>query len=420
MITEKMSSFNIHKLTEEQYQSAFEAGEIDELAMYLTPDEAQEDPTTPDTPVTAKAERVFSLDKVACIGDSFLHGTYARKNASVAPYGWGEALRDLVRLQNPDAKFSFWYEGGSGYVSAGIHAGKTFADHITNLADFLAAESAKGTEYADVSDGVAGSTHTKRLDIVHPDEIETVIIIGGVNDANNGYQVDFTAVVDNAKARFKNAKIVLAMNPLCSRFLQVQNAYNQDPPNGQPNPVTNDFFRQLMSPSEFPEEVHILTDSCNWLLADESLNGDNLHPNRDGYKRIAEHLLYASYGIPRDYSYQYSVPYPHETSFDGAEVPSFGNVTIAYGKAGETVTFSVYGKIDKEHSGEILIGRKPTWMSRANPVVLPLGLYVNGNYTALANTYLAFKYGGTFLVVPEHPATDLVLYGTAIASIESL
>lgn len=39
MITESLSTLNIHKLTQEQYDRELEAGRIDENALYLTPDE---------------------------------------------------------------------------------------------------------------------------------------------------------------------------------------------------------------------------------------------------------------------------------------------------------------------------------------------------------------------------------------------
>lgn len=40
MITENVSTFKIHKLTQEQYESALAAGNLDENALYLTPDQS--------------------------------------------------------------------------------------------------------------------------------------------------------------------------------------------------------------------------------------------------------------------------------------------------------------------------------------------------------------------------------------------
>lgn len=37
MITENLSTLKIHNLTKEQYEQEFEAGRIDENALYLTP-----------------------------------------------------------------------------------------------------------------------------------------------------------------------------------------------------------------------------------------------------------------------------------------------------------------------------------------------------------------------------------------------
>lgn len=39
MITNNLSTLKIHKLTKEQYERALAAGNIDENALYLTPDE---------------------------------------------------------------------------------------------------------------------------------------------------------------------------------------------------------------------------------------------------------------------------------------------------------------------------------------------------------------------------------------------
>lgn len=40
MITENLSTLKIHRLTQEQYERELEAGNIDENALYLTPDES--------------------------------------------------------------------------------------------------------------------------------------------------------------------------------------------------------------------------------------------------------------------------------------------------------------------------------------------------------------------------------------------
>ena len=39
MITEKISTLKIHRLTQEQYERALEEGKIDDTALYLTDDE---------------------------------------------------------------------------------------------------------------------------------------------------------------------------------------------------------------------------------------------------------------------------------------------------------------------------------------------------------------------------------------------
>lgn len=42
MITENLSTLKIHKLTQAQYEREREAGRLDENAIYLTPDEAED------------------------------------------------------------------------------------------------------------------------------------------------------------------------------------------------------------------------------------------------------------------------------------------------------------------------------------------------------------------------------------------
>ena len=47
MITENVSTLKIHKLTQAQYDRALEAGNIDETALYITPEELSD--ATPST-----------------------------------------------------------------------------------------------------------------------------------------------------------------------------------------------------------------------------------------------------------------------------------------------------------------------------------------------------------------------------------
>lgn len=355
--------------------------------------------------------RTFSLNKVVCIGDSFCHGWYdPLATTGGTPYGWAEALRDMAKRYNPDAKFALNYEGGSGFIIQGgddnNRSENAFPQHIHNLAGWLRDAEGETMQVGDANHGY------KTVDVIAPEDVETVIIVGGINDVNKGITVDYTNAVNMAKSDFPNAKIVLAMTPMCSRYFHVEATYIDD--NGNPkfdgNPKSKDYFGQLLTQSTDPN-VCILTDSHQWLITDDFFYGDGLHPNKDGYKRIAEHLLLASRGLCKHSEHQYSLTYPYETNVGTAEVPLFGYATITYRKVGDSVRFTVDGDVKATFGGqEVLIGSRPPWMSTANFVVLPI---------ADTGVYLKFAYGGVFLVLPEF-TEDFRFKGSAMLSLDEL
>ena len=73
MITENLSTLKIHKLTQEQYDRELSAGNIDENALYLTPDE-NIDAVDLTSDQTVTGVKTFSNGII--IGDNGVHLTY--------------------------------------------------------------------------------------------------------------------------------------------------------------------------------------------------------------------------------------------------------------------------------------------------------------------------------------------------------
>lgn len=74
MITENLSTLKIHKLTQSQYNRELEAGNLDESALYLTPDEAV---TLNDLGVTATSAELNYMDGVTSNVQTQLNGKAA-------------------------------------------------------------------------------------------------------------------------------------------------------------------------------------------------------------------------------------------------------------------------------------------------------------------------------------------------------
>lgn len=447
--------------------------------------------------------KTFSLNNVVCIGDSFLHGYFGRekgKPAGWVPYGWGECLRDMALQDNPDAKFAFWYEGDSGYLTGGTKyqsinpdtneiiekGGHTFSEHIENLAKRLKDENEAGNTKM-VYDDPFGTSKT--MDVIPPEEVETVIILGGISDVNyvdianevyTGKVIEISdpygagAVVDMALVKFPNAKIVLAMNPMCSKYIACEQFYDDNDELRKRHPSVY-YFDSLRHPYEDTTEyndtnlkeylpsdmdtlsdneqneirframmkkrlakesrVCILPESYQWILCDESLRsdytnvyetnedgsqildengnpivkiaGDGLHPTLKGYKRIAAHLHYASKGLNLETSNEYS------KAFNDMENGTFG-IELTYRKVGNNVSFFITGWIDADNavripdpvngkdSDFILIGTRPTWMSQAYDVVIPI-------HSTVPGSALYFTGSGIVLYVPKNFVTDKVV-----------
>lgn len=287
----------------------------------------------------------FSLKNVVCIGDSFLDGAlYGSEQASYGRnlHGWGRYLKDMAQTDNPDAIFR--YEFSEGYAGfAAIGQGEYGVDFKGQI-----------------------ELYNNSMNDTEKQAVETVIIVGGVNDCLQGKKAIIWETVNKAKSVFLNAKIVVAMSPLISM---------QDP----------FLFYQLRKPTHDPR-VCVLTDSWRLLIADSETYGDSIHPNILGYKRIAAYLYHASKGL----SYGSAILY--EKVFEGI----WGSVNVRFFKDEGTVTMSVVGYVNDGSMGFIEIGARPFWMRQtSHEVVIPIWSDVKGVALQFVND--KFK-----IIMPEH------------------
>lgn len=308
--------------------------------------------------------RGFSLNNVVCIGDSFLAGEGANG------FGWGSRLWRMATLLNPDAQFYQQAQGWTGFVR------KVDSINFTGLIQKQA---------ADMSDEAR-------------EAVETVIIVGGVNDVRSHaavseddveftpFDIDITDTVSMAADKFPNARVVVAMSPICTKAEMVASCY-----------------QQLRCPSTDPN-VCVLTDSYQWLLGKPGyVSEDGLHPNYDGYSQIAAHLFYASRGIHCDSHYEYTQAYSGD----------FGSVSITYSKSGNDVSFRVVGTVASvEDVDYVQIGSRPYWMCHLHEAVIPV-------WSTVPNTALYFTGAGTFIRIPAQSGTA-VFNGNATISLDMI
>lgn len=314
--------------------------------------------------------RGFSLNNVVCIGDSFCDGATDGEDY-VSGQGWGYYLKLMERKDNQDATFSQTAVGGTGFHQT--------VDDVNF--------------YALVESQASDMTEAER------NAVETVIIMGGVNDANAGIHISYDETVALAMEKFPNAKIVVGMNPMCSKYLWCEANYSDT----LRHPSTY-YFEQLRYPSTDPR-VCVLPDSYQWLLCNPAFRcSDGLHPTVAGYQRIAAHLFWASRGLNLETNYQYDV----ELDVTG--------VTLTCCKVGNNVSFFAYGTVTQDRSYEkpdfVYLGTRPTWMSLAYDTVFPI-------YSNVANTALYFSGGGVFLYVPNYTG-DVTFNGKAMLSLDML
>lgn len=100
MITENLSTLKIHKLTQAQYDRELAAGNLDEYALYLTPDEANAFTYIASVSTTWSGDTVPYSQTITVNGitasdnpivDVKLSGTYATDQARLAD--WGKIYR---------------------------------------------------------------------------------------------------------------------------------------------------------------------------------------------------------------------------------------------------------------------------------------------------------------------------------------
>lgn len=158
MIIENVSTLKIHKLTQEQYNRELAAGNIDESALYLTPDEELD--------LSGYATKEYADEVAAAVKDDLLNG-------AGEAYDTLKELGDLIE-DNKDALESL----------EEIATGKADKEHTHEIADVIGLQNALDGKadtnhgvhvaYSDVApemDGVASvgvATTVARSDHKHP------------------------------------------------------------------------------------------------------------------------------------------------------------------------------------------------------------------------------------------------------------
>ena len=112
MITENLSTLKIHKLTKEQYDRELTAGNIDETAIYLTPEEEN------DKAIYKK--KLITLPTTGWVGD-------------YAPYTINISIEGV--LENSDVQITpileMTLEQLDAWENLRLYAGKTYDGYIT-------------------------------------------------------------------------------------------------------------------------------------------------------------------------------------------------------------------------------------------------------------------------------------------------
>lgn len=142
----------------------------------------------------------------------------------------------------------------------------------------------KGFNYHVINAGVSGETSDgglRRIDEVLTAPIDIFVLELGVNDGLRGLPLDrmednLQAIIDRVKARNPDVKLVIAGMKI-------------------PIQIQNDYIQRFIN--IFPElakknEAHLIPFFLEKVAGVKSLNlPDGLHPNKEGYKIIAENVF---------------------------------------------------------------------------------------------------------------------------------
>lgn len=222
------------------------------------------------------------FDKLVCIGDSWLEGY-----SSVGSFtDWGSILGQILKATTHNEA-----KGGCGWHHA--KDGITFNDLVT-----------------------------RAKNAVNANEINCVVIAGGINDRKDSYsQVQSAAkkTIQNALSAFPNAEIFVFPMLLAGRFISNNSMDIM-------NAIT------IGCTSAQNTRVHVYDDCYDWLYDSPSLHADAYHPNQEGQIRTANMMMQVIYGGAPVF-HQSSVLFNGNagyTIFDGAYCRRNGSTCTAY------------------------------------------------------------------------------------------
>lgn len=316
--------------------------------------------------IRANSSRPFSLNNVVCVGDSFAAG-WIPANGGTLITGWPEALEEMEKTQNPGATFRVVSNGSAGFTTDS----GTVYDENGNVDDVKSNRTLVDALVQDTAD----MTDEERS------SVETVLVVGGLNDILRGnVHVNPANMIETAKERFSNAKIVIAMNPLSCT-------------------VESEKIQEVTKISEDPR-VCVLTDSCYWILGNPAWKSeDNIHPSQAGYRQIAARLFYASRGLVFDCNWQYSKIYGG----------NWGDLNLNILRSGNMVTFHATATIRSGYYNSVQLGAKPEWIKGTTTLTIP---FENNASIALYGEHI-------YVNIPQHDE-DITLNGVATALLSVL
>lgn len=233
-----------------------------------------------------------SLGKLIITGDSFTAGFGLEDTNN----NWAMKFVQLAGVNSSNYKIIA--NSGGGFITKGSWTGKSYEEHIVD---------------------------TILPQIEKPNEIDTFIIQGGLNDGVKTYQEMYTAVkscITTVKTYFANAKIIVL--PMLNYRLCDKNTY-----------------RGLIDACN-DELVFYPKLAYTWLIfRNDLMQTDNKHPNNDGALFIAK-MMYRFVSTGRDDVY-------YEYIFTGSN-----SERIIFAVNGEQIDIKGYGTTPGESNNRVM------------------------------------------------------------------
>lgn len=232
----------------------------------------------------------FKLNNFIMVGDSFAQGY--TPNGGVP--SWAYWIKEWATARYGNVTWNMFAEGGSGFMVKGQN-GNTLAEQIVNGATPMPVDARNA--------------------------VETVLVMGGINDYLNKKVIDYSSVVTACKTYFPNAQIVLMYSPVITAAVL-------------------DYCAALRIPSSDPT-VTILTDSATWLYANPTFNsGDFVHPSEAAQLLMGECIWNSHLGVDNNHSYSTVEVYHGEGFNVASNYSKMGNLFNIWLKGTVTVTTS--------------------------------------------------------------------------------